>query len=512
MKHSQVRIGALLSYVNTFVGVFIGMLYVPLVLKILSIEEYGLYQVVGAITAYLGLMDLRLATTTVRYYSQALATGNEKRQQEVLSTSYLLFLGMAALLLALGLPITKLFSVVYAPTLTAQQFAQGIIMVWLGVGSFAIAFPTHVFSAVINSHERFIFLRSVSIVSSIIKPFLSYALLMVHPMAVTLSFVQLLLSIGMFLGYYIYNRGVLHVRFTVRAFRKDLARDMLKFSFFLIIIAIVDQVYWQAGKLFLGALVGTASVALFSFAVQITRYYVTISSSLNSLLFPRISKLVVAIEENVSELNRLFIRYSRVQGMILVLILSGFILYGKQFIGLWIGQQYDQVYYLTLAFMIPFTWDLTQNFGISVLNAMNKHKYRAWLYSLVVFMYIILCYPVVKRFGAVGCAVLSGACILVGNGFGLSILYSRLAHLRMRSYFFWMLRLLPCTLMALVPGYFLLTRFPIVSWLGLVVQGMLFCIVYGIAVYFLYFSQEERLEVGKKGVSLSKKFLKSKDE
>jgi O-antigen/teichoic acid export membrane protein len=212
MKHNQVRIGALLSYVNTFVGVFVGMLYVPLVLKILSIEEYGLYQVVGAITAYLGLMDLRLATTTVRYYSQALATGNQKRQQEVLSTSYLLFLGMAALLLALGLPITKLFSVVYAPTLTLQQFAQGIIMVWLGVGSFAIAFPTHVFSAVINSHERFIFLRLVSILSSIIKPFLSYALLMMHPMAVTLSFVQLLLSIGMFIAYYIYNRGILHVR------------------------------------------------------------------------------------------------------------------------------------------------------------------------------------------------------------------------------------------------------------------------------------------------------------
>jgi O-antigen/teichoic acid export membrane protein len=267
---------------------------------------------------------------------------------------------------------------------------------------------------------------------------------------------------------------------------------MLKFSFFLIIVAIVDQVYWQAGKLFLGAMVGTASVALFSFAVQITRYYVTISSSLNSLIFPRVSKLVVAIEDNRQQLNSFFIRYSRVQGIVLGLILSGFILFGKEFIALWIGEQYELVYYLTLSFMIPFTWDLTQNFGISVLNAMNLHKYRAFLYSFVVLLYIVLCYPVIKLFGAVGCAVLSGACILLGNGFGLSILYSRIGNLKMRTYFYWMARIVPIALIALGLGFLLISHIPIKSWVGLFLQGGLFCIVYMIGIFFLYLSKLER--------------------
>jgi O-antigen/teichoic acid export membrane protein len=492
MKSNQIKSGAILSYVNTFVGVFIGMLYVPLVLKILTIEEYGLYQIVGAITAYLGLMDLRLATTTIRYYSQALVSNNVKRQQEVLSTSFIIFLSMSGVLVLFGFPLMKLFSTVYAPTLPSTQYQEGLVMLWLGIGSFALAFPTHVFSAVINSHERFVFLRSVSIISSIIKPFLSYALLMVNPLAVTLSVVQLILSFFTMICFYLYDRGVLKVSFSFHFFNKSLAKDMLKFSFFLIIVAIVDQVYWQAGKLFLGAMVGTASVALFSFAVQITRYYVTISSSLNSLIFPRVSKLVVAIEDNRQQLNSFFIRYSRVQGIVLGLILSGFILFGKEFIALWIGEQYELVYYLTLSFMIPFTWDLTQNFGISVLNAMNLHKYRAFLYSFVVLLYIVLCYPVIKLFGAVGCAVLSGACILLGNGFGLSILYSRIGNLKMRTYFYWMARIVPIALIALGLGFLLISHIPIKSWVGLFLQGGLFCIVYMIGIFFLYLSKLER--------------------
>lgn len=492
MKLDQIKAGAILSYINTFVGVFVGLLYVPLVLKILSIEEYGLYQMVGAITAYLGLMDLRLATTTIRYYSQALATGNSRRQQEVLSTSLIIFIGMSAILILSGFPLMKLFSVVYAPSLNTVQYREGIIMVWLGIAAFAFTFPSHVFAAVINSHERFVFLRMFSIVSIIIKPFLSYALLVVNPVAITLSVVQLILAFALLVGYYLYDKGILKVNFTFLAFNRHLAKDMLKFSFFLILIAIVDQVYWEAGKLFLGAMVGTASVALFSFAVQITRYYVTISSSLISLLFPRITKLVVEIEENVEELNHIFITYSRVQGIVLGLILSGFILFGKIFIGLWIGPEYEQVYYLTLSFMIPFTWDLTQNFGISVLNAINKHKYRAWLYSFVVLIYIVLCYPVITYFGALGCAILSGSCILLGNGFGLSILYSKICHLRMRFYFYWMMRLVPVFFVSLIYGILVRKYLPITSWFGLLLQGFWFCIFYSLGIYFFYLTKEER--------------------
>jgi O-antigen/teichoic acid export membrane protein len=335
----------------------------------------------------------------------------------------------------------------------------------------------------------------ISILKSIIKPFLAYALLMINPIAVTLSVVQLVLSLFLLVCFYIYDRGILKVRFTLSSFNKPLAKDMLTFSFFLIVIAIVDQMYWQAGKLFLGALVGTASVAIFSFAVQITQQYVTISSSLSVLIFPKVSKLVVAIDKNIDELNTLFIRYSRIQIIVLGLILSGFILFGKQFIALWIGQKYELVYYLTLSFMVPFTWDLTQNFGLLVLNAMNLHRYRAFLYFIVVLLYIAVCYPVIKTYGVIGCAILSGVCILIGNGLGLSVLYSKIGHLRMRSYFYWLIRIIPIAIIALGFGVMIITSIPVISWRGLILQGLVFCIVYAIGVFFLYLSKLERTAI-----------------
>ncbi|MBI9094595.1 MAG: oligosaccharide flippase family protein [Sphaerochaeta sp.] len=492
MKVNQIKAGAVLSYINTFMGVFIGLLYVPLVLKILTIEEYGLYQIIGAITAYLGLMDLRLSTTTVRYYSQALTQQNKKREHEVTSTSLVIYLCMAGILILAGFPLMKLFVSIYSPILTTLQQREGIIMLWLGIISFALAFPTNVFSAVINSHERFVFLRMVSIISSVVRPFLSYALLMVKPYAVTLTFVQLILAIAMLLGYYLYNKKFLHVSFSVKYFDKELSLAMLKFSFFLIVVAVIDLVYWQAGKLFLGAMIGTASVAIFSFALQITQYYVTISSSLNSLMIPKVSKLVTAVEDNSGEINRLFISYSKVQGVVLGLVLSGFIVYGKAFIMLWIGDQFSLVYYLTLCLMIPFSWDLTQNFGITVITAMNKHKYRAWLYSGVVTIYIVLCYPVIKVYGAVGCAVLSGVCIFLGNGLGLSIIYSRVAHLKMRYYFYWMIRLAVPLSLSLAVGTSIQNFYPIIGWMELLLQIIIYFVFYCICIYWMYLTKKTR--------------------
>lgn len=492
MRISQIKAGAILSYLNTFLNVIIGLLYVPLILRILSIEEYGLYQIVGAITAYLGLADLRLTTTTVRYYSQALATGNQKRQKEVLSTALIIFLSLSGLLVFFGFPIMKLFSLVYRPVLTTIQYKEGIIMIWLGIGTFALIFPTNVFTAIIDSHERFVFIRVFNMISAIFRPLLSYALLIMNPLAVILSVTQFIIAVFSLVGCYIYERGVLKIHIPINTFNKDLARDMLKFSFFLIIIAITDQIYWEAGKLFLGAIVGTASVAVFSFALQITRYYVTVSSSLNSLLFPKINRLVVSIEDNLKELNNLFMIYSRIQGIILVGVLTGFIIYGKRFIQLWIGNQFDQVYILTLSLIIPFTWDLTQNFGISVLSALNLNKYRAWLYCIVVLLYLGLCYPIIIRFGALGCAVLSGMCIFLSNGIGLAVLYSKLAHLKMKLYFFWMLKIMPIAIFTGICGWLLCLKIPIESWVGLFWHGLFFLIIYGSGIFVFYLVKEER--------------------
>ena len=55
---NQLKVGALLSYVNMALHILMGLVYVPLLLHYLSVEEYGLYQLIGSLVAYLSVMDL----------------------------------------------------------------------------------------------------------------------------------------------------------------------------------------------------------------------------------------------------------------------------------------------------------------------------------------------------------------------------------------------------------------------------------------------------------------------
>ena len=60
------------------------------------------------------------------------------------------------------------------------------------------------------------------------------------------------------------------------------------------------------------------------------------------------------VEKKVSdvEISNLFIKTGRIQFMILFLILSGFLLFGNEFIRIWAGDGYRTSYYISLILMI----------------------------------------------------------------------------------------------------------------------------------------------------------------
>ena len=78
---NQLKVGVLLSYVNMALHILIGLVYVPLLLRYLSVEEYGLYQLIGSLVAYLSVMDFGLSGTITRYYSQRLALDDKKAKR-----------------------------------------------------------------------------------------------------------------------------------------------------------------------------------------------------------------------------------------------------------------------------------------------------------------------------------------------------------------------------------------------------------------------------------------------
>ena len=114
--------------------------------------------------------------------------------------------------------------------------------------------------------------------------------------------------------------------------------------------------------------------------------------AISGVYLPHITRMI-AYEEPIKNLSALFIQIGRWQFYLLALVASGFIIFGRQFILLLAGSGFEDAYWITLLIIIPFTVDLIQNIGLSIMQAQNRYDFRAKVYFCMGIFNLLLAIP-----------------------------------------------------------------------------------------------------------------------
>lgn len=476
---NQLKVGALLSYVNMALHILIGLVYVPLLLHYLTVEEYGLYQLIGSLVAYLSVMDFGLSGTITRYYSQRIALDDKQGQENVLAIALIIYLVIGVLVVVAGFVLYQFLDLLYGATLTLQEMASAKSMMILLIINVALTIPSNVFTSAITSHEQFVFLRVVTMVRSILNPIIVIAVLQFRAQALSVVQVQVVLNILVIISNIWYSRHKLKIKIHLHSFDGALIKSMFAFAFFIFLNAMVDQVYWKTGQLILGAVSGTAAVAVFSIAIMIVTYYIQFSTAVNGVFLPRLSK-IAAISDDMDEINVLFLKVGRIQFLLLGIIFTGFFLFGQLFIQLWVGDLLSESYLMTLVIMIPLTIPLIQNLGILILQAKNKHAFRSLVYIVIAVLNVIVSIPLAKKLGGLGCAIATSACLFIGNGIVINFYYHRIG-LNVSRFFYEIGKLALVVIIAGAIGYVGVRWYEPSSWgtfvIGVVAYAMLYALL-----------------------------------
>ena len=191
----------------------------------------------------------------------------------------------------------------------------------------------------------------------------------------------------------------------------------------------------------MGILSGTKDVAIYSLVVQLCNYYMAFSLAISGVFLPKMTQLV-SEKRSMIEVSDLFIKIGRIQFIIMAYILFGFILFGKVFVSYWAGNGYEMVYPLTVLIMIPQTIPLIQNLGISVLQALNRQRFRSFLNVIVALISVAVGYELTKVFGVVGCAISTAGALFIGHGVILNWYYLKKIKLEIVRFWFSIIRLL----------------------------------------------------------------------
>ena len=185
---------------------------------------------------------------------------------------------------------------------------------------------------------------------------------------------------------------------------------------------IIDQINWNIDKFVLGRYRGTIAVAVYGLAAQLNSYYLSLSTAISNVFIPRVNRMV-AIENDNKKLTNLFTRVGRIQFILLFLVCSGIVFFGRSFISMWAGADYNGTYAIVLLLIIPVTIPLIQNLGIEIQKAKNMHQFRSWVYFFIAVANVFLSIPLAKAYGGIGAAIGTAISLLIGNGLVMNWYY-----------------------------------------------------------------------------------------
>lgn len=481
-KVNQRRAGVILSYLSLAVNSLSGLVYTPVMLRLLGQSEYGLYQLVSSVVSYLGLLSFGFSGAYIRFYSKYKAKNEEEDIARLNGMFMTVFLSISAVCILCGIVMVENVVRIFGSGLTARELEKARFLMGFMIFNMALSFPNSIFDCCITAHEQFVFQRLVNVTKSLLNPFITLPVLITGYGSVGMVLVSTFLSVVSFLLNMWYVLKKLRERFLFMGFRFDLLKEMWVFTFFIFLNSIIDQINWSVDRFLLGRFAGTASVAVYGVGANINTMYLQFSTAVSGVFAPQVNRIVAETDSNM-ELTALFTKVGRIQFLILSLILSGFIFLGKPFIHLWAGREYGVSYYVALLLIVPVTVPLVQNLGIEIQRAKNKHKTRSVVYLVISIWNAALSIPLVKMYGAVGAAIGTAVSFLLGNILFMNWYYHNKIGLDMVVFWKNIFSFVPAMIVPMVFGMCIRIFIKPMSIMQIIMAGALYCIIYGIFMF-----------------------------
>jgi len=450
-------------------------------------SQYGIFSLANSLISFVTLLDLGFGQTLVRYISKEKSTGNKEEEHRLNGLFLKIYILIAIVAMVVGLCIIVIYPKLAVNTFTKDEVHLFRIVFSILLVNVTVSFPMSVFSATLNAYEEFFALKLANFMTSVCKYVMMFLLLLFGHKLIAITITILIASLGMQLFYMVYAIKKTKIKFDFSKIDTDLTKDVMKFSFYIFLNLVIDFLYSNTDKLILGVVAGTVSVSIYSIGIYFSQYFTELSSAMSGVFLP---KIVDYFEKGKKEeISVLFNKVGRLQMMLLFLVLGGYFCLGREFIYLWVGNTYRDSYLIGIIIMLPSIVPLTQNIGISVIRAMNVHKYRSYMYICIAVLNVAISIPLAIKYGGVGSAIGTGISTILGQILFMNWFYYNKVEIDIKCYWknfakFTILTMLVIMLISIIKIWIHPN-----SWLAFIGMVFIFAFIY-IVSYWLFVSNE----------------------
>ncbi|MBD3583464.1 lipopolysaccharide biosynthesis protein [Flavobacterium selenitireducens] len=374
---SQLKKGAALSYVTIILTNGIGLLLTPFMIRHLGDSEYGLYTLIGSLIGSISVLDFGLNNTIVRFVAKYRALKDKAAEENFLGTVMLIYGVISTLIIALGIGLY--FNLDALESLKPEELGKAKTMFAILIFNLSITLPGGAFTAICSAYEHFVYPRALNIIKYCVRSLMVVGLLIYGGDAVSIVILDTVVNVIVISmnAYYVFR--ILRARFRLETFEMTLVKQIFTYSVWIFIFAMVGQFQWRMGQIILGKTAGLTEVAIYGVGILLGTYYGAFSTAISGVFLPRATKMTVH-EAKPAELTDMMTRIGRFSLIVLLLIFGGFLLYGQQFVLLWVGATYEDSWIIAIIIMFSYTLPLVQSFANSILEARSMFAFKAITY------------------------------------------------------------------------------------------------------------------------------------
>lgn len=374
-------------YIRTLFVMVISLYTSRVVLQVLGVEDYGVYQVVGGLVAMFSVISSSLSSAISRFITFEIGRGDMERLKRIFSTSIIIQLCLCVIV-ALAVEIGGLWFMHTEMQIPAGRLDAAEWVLHCSVLTFCINLLSIPYNACIIAHEHMKAFAYVSVVEAMLK--LVILFLIIHSPIDRLVAYALLLTLAaalIRLAYTVYCHKHFEETKTKLIFDKSIFKEMSGFSgwsFFNNTSFILNN---QGVSMLMNVFFGVTVNAARGIAIQVESAVLQFVNNFTTALNPQITKSYA--NGDLDNMYKLVCRGAKFSFFSMLILSLPIILEANQILSIWLTKVPEHTVIFVQLSMIMGMCDCIGTTGYTACMATGKLK----RYSLTLTPLIVLEFP-----------------------------------------------------------------------------------------------------------------------
>jgi O-antigen/teichoic acid export membrane protein len=392
----------LYSLIGQGIPLIVALFSLPLLIKGLGTDRFGILTLVWMVIGYFSLFDLGLGRALTQIVAEKIGLGEEEKLPSLIWTASLMMiiLGVLGAIVVTILSPWLVFNILKVPKYLERETLNTF---YLLAASIPIVTSTAGHVGVLSALQRF---DLINIIKTPMSIFMFLGPLIVLQWTNNLFPVVLCLVVSRFVAWIMYTSSCIRTIPVITKgikFEKKLLKELMAFGGWMTVTNVIGPFLVSIDRLLIGSLISVTAVSYYTTPYEVVTKLWIVPAAIVGVLFPAFS---MSYANNVEQTIELLFKSKKYIAIVLFPIILAIITFAGFGLENWLGKSFSEKSTLTLQWLAAGVFiNSVAQVSYVFIQGIGKPEITAKIHCIQLPFYLLLLWALILKYGILGAAL-----------------------------------------------------------------------------------------------------------